>query len=87
MCALGARRLYAQGGKRLAFLWLPAYDMFTRGALPFSRKAGQRQAGETRLGRMKSFSEGKHFGGQAQARLSKEFEEKDVADGFFGKDR
>jgi hypothetical protein len=50
VCALGARRLYAQGGKRLAFLWLQAYDMFTPGTLPFSRKAGQRQAGETRLG-------------------------------------
>ena len=83
----GVRHPYAQGAKRLALFWLRTQDMATPACPAFVPQGGaSRRQAKHIMSWMKAFSEGRHLGAQAQARFSKEFEEKDVADCFFGKD-
>jgi hypothetical protein len=84
---LGVRHPYAQGAKRLAIFWLRTRDRVTSGCPAFVPRGGtSRRQAKHIMSWMKAFSEGRHFGAQAQTRFSKEFEEKDVADCFFGKE-
>jgi len=84
---LGVRQPHSQAAKRIAFFRLRTHDMVTPACPAFvPQGGGSRRQAKHIMSWMKAFSGGRHFGAQAQTRFSKEFEEKDVADCFFGKE-
>lgn len=87
MSVPGVRHLYAQGAKHRALSWLRTDDIVTPAYPAFVPKGGtSRRQAKHIVSWIKVFSEGRHFGAQAQTRFSKEFEEENVADCFFGKE-